>query len=85
MKNNKNKSKLKIWSLYLQIFMSLILCVLFIVFLFNHKFLPYLEISVGLLLIVLSINSYIFTKKKLMSIIYSLVGLLIIIITCFKL
>ena len=78
MKKKDSKSSLKIWSLYLQIFMSIVLCVLFIIFLFNHSFLPYLEISVGLLLMVLSINSYIFTKKKIMSIIYSLVGLLII-------
>ena len=84
MKKKDSKSSLKIWSLYLQIFMSIVLCVLFIIFLFNHSFLPYLEISVGLLLMVLSINSYIFTKKKIMSIIYSLVGLLIIIFTIVK-
>ena len=84
MKKKNKKVSLKIISLYLQIFLSIALCVLFIIFLFNHKLLPFLKLNLGLILILLSVNSYIFTKKKIMSILYLIIGIILLIISGLK-
>lgn len=69
--DNKNK---KIYLLVIQFFLSVITLGFVIAFMFNKDLMAYLQISLALTLIVIGINNIVVYKRKLLPVVYFLMG-----------
>ncbi len=70
--------------LKIQFVMSIILLILLVITIFNHNFLVFSEIMMGLTLLVMAYNNQTFYKRKNLTIIYIVFGVLVILMTILK-
>ena len=75
---NEDNTKLKVAMLIAQFFLSIITIAFVITFIFNNNILAPLQISLALTLIVIGINSIIVYKRKMLSVLYFLIGAVLI-------
>ena len=66
------------YGLIVQFVLALILVILLIVSAFINNIFVYCEILAGILLIIMGINNHIYFKRKKLTLVYAIVGVLVI-------
>lgn len=65
----------------LQIIFTIATIVLLVWYFFDSSVLTFLQISLGICLIVMGVNNYLINKKKINTILYSLMGIILLILS----
>lgn len=73
-------NRFNIFFVDLQIVLTILTFIVFVMFIFNFSLWTYLQLSLGCSLIVMAINNQIIYKRKKMTLLYGLVGLILLIL-----
>ena len=71
-------------TIYLQLVLSIIILVLFVMYLINNKYLSFLELALGLNLLVTGYNNEKVYKRRNLTILYIIFGIVMIVISIIK-
>lgn len=71
-------------TIYLQLVLSIITLVLFVMYLINNKYLSFLELALGLNLLVTGYNNEKVYKRRNLTILYIIFGIVMIVISIIK-
>ena len=88
-KNNKDKvspiNKFNILFVDIQIVFTILTVILFVIYLFNRDLLSYLQLSLGVTLLVMAYNNYRIYKRAGTTILYVIVGVLLLVLDLLRL
>ena len=71
-------------TIYLQLVLSIIILVLFVMYLINNKYLSFLELALGFNLLVTGYNNEKVYKRRNLTILYIIFGIVMIVISIIK-
>lgn len=74
----KNKEKKSFITLYLQFIMTIVVIVFSILFFVDRKYLGFLELSLGVILVIMGYNNKFFYKRKNTTLLYVVIGIILI-------
>lgn len=88
-KNNKDKintiNKFNILFVDIQIIFTILTVILFVIYLFNRSWLSYLQLSLGITLLVMAYNNHRIYKRAGTTILYAVVGVLLLVLDLLRL